>query len=59
MLVLAELPESTAAIHAQVTALEDRLGLTPKSLRLLLLWQIVEEDPPQSALRPSGGGAGT
>jgi hypothetical protein len=58
MLVLAELPESTAAIHAQVTALEDRLGLTPKSLRLLL-WQIVEEDPPQSARRPSGGGAGT
>jgi hypothetical protein len=49
VLVLAEHPESTAALHAQVTALEDRLGLTPRSLRMLL-WQIVEESPPQSAL---------
>jgi hypothetical protein len=31
------------ALQAQVTALEDRLGLTPKSLRLLL-WEIAPDE---------------
>jgi len=32
-----------ASLHAQATALADRLGLTPKSMRLLL-WEIVTPD---------------
>lgn len=39
MLVQAEQPEAKASLHAQVTAMEDRLGLTPKAMRLLL-WEI-------------------
>lgn len=33
----------TAAMHAQATSLEDRLGLTPKSLRMLL-WEIASDE---------------
>jgi hypothetical protein len=32
-----------AALHAQATALEDRLGLTPKAMRLLL-WVIAPDE---------------
>ncbi|HEU4542213.1 MAG TPA: hypothetical protein VFR23_13880 [Jiangellaceae bacterium] len=32
-----------AALHAQTTALEDRLGLTPKAMRLLL-WEVVADE---------------
>lgn len=32
-----------AALHAQATALEDRLGLTPKAMRLLL-WEIATDE---------------
>lgn len=39
----AEKPNATAAQQAQVTALADRLGLTPKAMRLLL-WEIVEDE---------------
>ena len=39
----AEKPTATAAQQAQVTALADRLGLTPKAMRLLL-WEIVEDE---------------
>lgn len=35
--------EASAALLAQVTALEDRLGLTPKAMRLLL-WEIVADE---------------
>jgi len=49
LLVRAEAPGSTAAVHAQATALADRLGLTPKAMRLLL-WttdqQVAPEAPP-------------
>jgi hypothetical protein len=45
LLVASERPGATAAVHAQATALSDRLGLTPKSMRLLL-WTI---GPPVSA----------
>lgn len=43
LLVRAEDPEATAALQAQTTALEDRLGLTPKSMRLLL-WEIAVDE---------------
>lgn len=38
-MVAAEQPGANAGLLGQVTALEDRLGLTPKAMRLLL-WQI-------------------
>lgn len=38
-MVEAEQPEASAGLHAQVTSMEDRLGLTPKAMRLLL-WEI-------------------
>lgn len=41
--VLAEARDATAAIMAQAVALEDRLGLTPKAMRLLL-WQIAVDE---------------
>ncbi|SBV27554.1 hypothetical protein GA0070620_3078 [Micromonospora krabiensis] len=43
VMVAAEKTDATAALLAQVTALEDRLGLTPKSMRLLL-WQIASDE---------------
>lgn len=43
LLVRAEDPEASPALQAQTTALEDRLGLTPKSMRLLL-WQIATDE---------------
>lgn len=43
VMVLAEAPEATAALLAQTLALEDRLGLTPKAMRLLL-WQIAVDE---------------
>lgn len=43
VMVEAEKREATAALLAQAVALEDRLGLTPKAMRLLL-WQIVVDE---------------
>jgi hypothetical protein len=43
MVVAAESPDSTAALLAQVVALEDRLGLSPKAMRMLL-WQIAPDE---------------
>lgn len=34
---------TNASLHGQVTALEDRLGLTPKAMRLML-WEVVEDE---------------
>lgn len=42
-MVESEQPEASAGLHAQVTAMEDRLGLTPKAMRLLL-WEIVPNE---------------
>jgi len=42
-MVAAEKPGAPAAKLAQVTAMEDRLGLTPKSMRLLL-WEIAADE---------------
>jgi hypothetical protein len=43
VMVECEKPDSTAALLAQATALEDRLGLTPKAMRLLL-WQVAADE---------------
>jgi len=43
LMIRAEDAEATAALQAQATALEDRLGLTPKSMRLLL-WEVVTDE---------------
>lgn len=43
VMVLAEAKDATAALLAQAVALEDRLGLTPKAMRLLL-WQIATDE---------------
>jgi hypothetical protein len=50
VMVAAEEPGAKAALLAQATVLEDRLGLTPKAMRLLL-WQVVEEEPVRPAPR--------
>ena len=42
-MVAAESPSATPPLLGQVTALEDRLGLTPKAMRLLL-WTIGSDD---------------
>ena len=44
-----------AALHAQATALEDRLGLTPKAMRLLL-W-VVAQDEVAERRQQNGPGA--
>lgn len=43
LLIVAEGHGAKAADHAQATALADRLGLTPKAMRLLL-WQVVPDE---------------
>lgn len=43
VMVSSEKPGAPAAKLAQATALEDRLGLTPKSMRLLL-WEIAQDE---------------
>lgn len=53
VMVEAEKRDATAAMLAQVTALEDRLGLTPKSMRLLL-WQIAEDEVGQKREQSKG-----
>lgn len=42
-MVRSEAPDASAAILGQVAALEDRLGLTPKAMRLLL-WKIADDE---------------
>ena len=48
VMVRAEQPDAQAALLAQVLALEDRLGIGPKALRMLL-WEIVPDEvtPPR------------
>lgn len=45
-LIEAEQPLATAALLAVVTAMEDRIGLNPKALRLLM-WQVAEDEVAQ------------
>lgn len=42
-MVASEHPEAAPPLLAQVTAMEDRLGLTPKAMRLLL-WEIAPDE---------------
>lgn len=56
LLVAAEHPDAKAATHAQATALADRLGLTPKSMRLLL-WQIAPDEVEVKRQESAAGGA--
>ena len=43
IVTLAEHPEADTKLMAQAVMLEDRLGLTPKSMRMLL-WEIASDD---------------
>lgn len=52
-MVRAEKPDATAAVQAQATALEDRLGLTPKSMRLLL-WEVATDEVAEKRDTPAG-----
>ncbi len=51
LLAACERPDATAARHAQATALEDRLGLSPKGMRLLL-WEIASDDVGEKRAEP-------
>jgi hypothetical protein len=53
-MVEAEKKDAPPALLAQATALEDRLGLTPKAMRLLL-WEITSDEVAEQ--RGSGGSA--
>lgn len=44
IMVEAEAPGAKADVRTAAVALEDRLGLTPKSMRLLL-WAVADEEP--------------
>ena len=45
---------ATAAMHAVITALEDRLGMTPKAMRLLM-WQVAEDEVSQKRTEAGPG----
>ncbi|MFI0481732.1 hypothetical protein [Actinomadura sp. 9N215] len=47
-MVRAESVDASPALLAQVVAMEDRLGLNPKSMRLLL-WEVAPAEPEQTA----------
>jgi len=44
---------TNASLHGQITQLEDRLGLTPKAMRLML-WEVVEDEVAESRAYSSG-----
>lgn len=53
IMVAAEQADASASLHGQVTALEDRLGLTPKAMRLLL-WKIAPDQVAEQREKPQG-----
>ncbi len=53
LMVRAERPGATAAIASQATSLEDRLGLTPRAMRLLL-WVIAADEVGERREAPEG-----
>ncbi len=53
LLVASEKPGATAAVHAQATALADRIGLTPKAMRMLL-WTVVADEIAEQREAPTG-----
>lgn len=54
VMVASEKRGAPASLLAQAVALEDRLGLTPKAMRLLL-WQIVEDEVDERRRQPGEG----
>jgi hypothetical protein len=52
LMVAGEKPSAPPALLAQVTALEDRLGLTPKAMRLML-WEIVSDELAEQREKPT------
>lgn len=52
IMIMAERPGALPAVMAQATSLEDRLGLTPKAMRLLL-WEIVADEIAEQREAPS------
>lgn len=56
IMVAAEQPDAKAALLAQAVALEDRLGLTPKSMRMLM-WSIASDEVADKRENPSARGA--
>lgn len=57
VMVASEDRDATAAILAQTTALEDRLGLTPKAMRLLL-WTVAPDEVAEKRQTSSKGARG-
>lgn len=53
IMVAAEQPEASPSVMAQATALEDRLGLTPKAMRMLL-WEVVSDEVTEQRQQTSG-----
>jgi len=51
-MVAAEKPKAPASLLAQAVALEDRLGLTPKAMRLLL-WEIARDEVAEQREEPT------
>jgi hypothetical protein len=56
VMVAAEERGANAALLGQAVALEDRLGLTPKAMRMLL-WQIVDDEVKAKREQPKGTSA--
>lgn len=56
VMVASEEPGANAALLAQATSLEDRLGLTPKAMRLLL-WEVQADEVAQARQASSGKSA--
>jgi hypothetical protein len=52
LLVRCEKPSTPASWHAQATALADRLGLTPKAMRLLL-WEVASDEIADQRVEPT------
>ena len=52
-MVVAERPGAAAPLLGAVTAMEDRLGLTPKSMRLLL-WEITSDEVGDKRVESAG-----
>jgi hypothetical protein len=53
LMVASEHDGASAALHAQVTSLEDRLGLTPKAMRLLL-WEVTSDEVAEQRQQSKG-----
>ena len=56
IMVRAEEPEASASLVSRATELEDRLGLTPKAMRLLL-WEIAADEVDDRRQQPRKAGA--